>query len=149
MAIARETIDSQEKELKKKVEDIAQAKQAGYDVGVKETEDALRAQVTEVCRGYSLQVQTEALNLARMDASSELRKTQNIFYPLALQKIAQPTSKETTAPKALLIAQPTDTIAATSEPTKEIEAKHSNPPPAATEAESSNPPRATTNNPPP
>ena len=86
MAIARETIDSQEKELKKKVEDIAQAKQAGYDVRVKETEDALRAQVTKVYQGYCLQVWTEALNLAGVDASSELRKIENIFYPPALQK---------------------------------------------------------------
>ena len=37
------------KELEKKIEEVAQAKQAKYDVGVKETEDALRAQVTKVC----------------------------------------------------------------------------------------------------
>ena len=116
---------------------------------MKETEDALKAQVTEVCWGYNLQVWTEALNLAKVDASSKLRKIENIFYPPALRKATQPTSKETIAPKALLVAQPINTIAATSEPTKETEAKHSNPPPAATEAESSNPPLATTNNPPP
>ena len=43
LAISRETIDSQKKELEKKIEEVAQAKQAEHDVGVKETEDALRA----------------------------------------------------------------------------------------------------------
>lgn len=43
LAIAQEKIDSQQKELEKKEEAIAQAEQVGYDVGVKEIEDALRA----------------------------------------------------------------------------------------------------------
>ena len=33
-----------------------QAEQDGYDVGVAETEEALRAEVLEVCRFYCLQV---------------------------------------------------------------------------------------------
>lgn len=43
LAIAQEKINSQQKELEKKEEAIAQAEQVGYDVGVKEIEDALRA----------------------------------------------------------------------------------------------------------
>ena len=72
------------KELEKKEEALAQAEKSGYDIRVKEIEDILRAQVTEVCWGYYLRVWTKALNLARVDASSNLRKNENIFYPPAL-----------------------------------------------------------------
>ena len=51
------------------------AEQHGYDVGIAETEDALRAEVPAVCRAYCTQTWEEALNRARIDASSELRKT--------------------------------------------------------------------------
>ena len=56
MAIAREKIEAQQKEFESKEETIAKAEQARYDVGVKETEETLRAQVTEVYCGYYLQV---------------------------------------------------------------------------------------------
>lgn len=46
--------------MKKKLEEVeevaAKAEQEGYEVGVTEIEETLRAQVTEVCRGYCLQV---------------------------------------------------------------------------------------------
>ena len=51
---------SQIKVLTKKLEEAKKAKeqaeQDGYDVGVAETEEALRAEVLEVCRFYCLQV---------------------------------------------------------------------------------------------
>ena len=149
LAITQETIDSQKKELEKKIEEVAQAKQAKYDVGVKEIENALKAQVIEVCRSYYLQVWTEALNLAGVDASLELKKTENISYALALRKVTQPAYKETSASKALPATQPSNTTTTTSEPTKETEAEHSNPPPVTIEVESSNPPPTTANNHPP
>ena len=62
-----------------------EAEQHGYDVGVAETEDALRAEVPTVCRAYCTQTWEEALNRAGIDAFSELRKPENIFFPLALQ----------------------------------------------------------------
>ena len=44
--------------LKKKLEEVEkerdQVKQEGYDVGVVETEEALRAEVSRVCRNYCL-----------------------------------------------------------------------------------------------
>ena len=93
LAIAREQIEIQEKKkLEKKEEALAQAKQSSYDVRVKKIEDALKAQVIGVCRGYYLQVWTEALNLADVEASSDLRKTKNIFYPPALRIAAPPSS---------------------------------------------------------
>ena len=57
-----------------------EAGQHGYDVGVAETEDALRAEVPAVCRTYCAQTWDKALNRARVNPS-ELRKPKNIFYP--------------------------------------------------------------------
>ena len=62
-----------------------EAKQYGYDVDVAEIEDALRADVPIVCCTYYTQTWEEALNRAGIDASSELRKPENIFFPHALQ----------------------------------------------------------------
>ena len=62
-----------------------EAKQHSYDVGVAETEDTLRAEVPAVCRAYCTQTWEEALNQAGIEASFELRKPENIVFPLALQ----------------------------------------------------------------
>ena len=76
----------QAEEDKAKVEkERDEAEQHGYDVGVAETEDALRAEVPAVCRAYCTQTWEEALNRAGIEASSELRKPENIVFPLALQ----------------------------------------------------------------
>ena len=62
-----------------------EAKQDGYDVGVAETEDALRAEVPTVCRAYCTQSWEEALNQAGIEASSKLRKPERIIFPPALR----------------------------------------------------------------
>ena len=62
-----------------------EAEQHDYDIGVAETKDALRAKVSAVCRAYCTQTWEEALNRAGIDASSELRKPENIIFPPALQ----------------------------------------------------------------
>ena len=71
-----------------------EAEQHGYDVGVAETEDAQRAEVPTVCRAYCTQTWEEALNQAGIDASSKLRKLENIIFSPALhipkQKEAAP-----------------------------------------------------------
>ena len=72
-----------------------EAEQHGYDVGVAETEDALRAEVPTVCQAYCTQTWEEALNRAGIDASSELKKLENIIFPPALQI---PNQKETAPP---------------------------------------------------
>ena len=61
-----------------------EAEQHGYDVGVAETEDALRVEVPAVCRAYCTQTWEEAFNRAGIDASSKLRKPENIIFPPAL-----------------------------------------------------------------
>ena len=74
MAVVKEQI----KLLKKKLEDAEKAKDQaelnGYDLGVAETEKALRVEVSGVCRAYCLQVLNETLNLAGVEASSALRR---------------------------------------------------------------------------
>ena len=62
-----------------------EAEQHGYDIGVAETEDALRAKVPTVCRAYCAQTWEEALNRAGIDTSSELRRPENIFFPPAIR----------------------------------------------------------------
>ncbi|KAL0007968.1 hypothetical protein SO802_009470 [Lithocarpus litseifolius] len=62
-----------------------QAEQEGYDVGVAETEEALRAEVSGVCRTYCRQVWLEALNQAGVEASSTLRKAKSVYYPAAIR----------------------------------------------------------------
>ena len=52
-----------------------EAEQHGYDVGVAETEDALRAEVPAICCAYCTQTWEETFNRAGIDVSSELRKT--------------------------------------------------------------------------
>ena len=76
----------QAEEDKVKVEkERDEAEQHGYDVGVAETEDALRAEVPAVCRAYCAQTWEETLNQAGVEASSELRKPESIIFPSALQ----------------------------------------------------------------
>ena len=84
-----------------------EAEQHGYDVGVAETEDTLRAEVPAVCRAYCTQTWEEALNQAGIEAFSELRKPENIVFPLALQILNQ---KEVAPP--------------VSQPTKEAQSQH-------------------------
>ena len=72
--LAHEQIEAKKRELEKKEEAFAKAEQSGYDTKVNEIEDTLRAQVMGACQGYYLQVWTEALNLAGVGASSDLRK---------------------------------------------------------------------------
>ena len=75
--------------LKKKQEDVEKAKdqdeQDSYNVRVVETEKALRVEVSGVCKAYCLQVWNKALNLAEVEASSALRRVENVYYSIAIQ----------------------------------------------------------------
>lgn len=107
---------------------MTQAKQDSYDVGVKGTEDTLTAQVTKIYQGYYLRVWIEALNLAGVDASLELRKPKIVFYPPASRIESNPTSVENAIPTSLPANQPVDATATSSEPTRKGEVERSNPP---------------------
>ena len=75
-----------------------EAEQHGYDVGMAETEDALRAEVPSVCRAYCAQTWEEALNWARIDASVELRRPKNVFFPSAIHAPGSASGQKEVAP---------------------------------------------------
>ena len=62
-----------------------EAKQHGYDVGVAETKDTLQAKVPAVYQTYYTQTWEEALNRVGVEASSELRRPENIYFPPAIR----------------------------------------------------------------
>ena len=62
LAASKEQITALKKKLEEAEKARDQAKQDDYDVGVTETEEALRAEVLGVCRNYCLQVWNEPLN---------------------------------------------------------------------------------------
>ena len=76
-------VQAEEDKVKAKKE-RDEAEQHSYDVGVVETEDALRAEVPAVCHAYCTQTWEEALNQVGVEASSELRKPESIIFPSAL-----------------------------------------------------------------
>ena len=78
-----------EEEKVKAEKERDEAEQHGYNVGVTETEDALRAEVPTVCRAYCAQTWEEALNQVGVEPSSELRRPESIIFPSALQILKQ------------------------------------------------------------
>ena len=62
------------------------AEDDGYNAGVANTQAALKAQIPGVCRLYCSQVWEEALKRAGVNASSDLWKAENIFYPTAIRE---------------------------------------------------------------
>ena len=50
-------------------------------MGVAETEEALRVEVSEVCKYYCLQVWNKALKQVGVKAFSALRKAESAYYP--------------------------------------------------------------------
>ena len=75
-----------------------EAEQHGYNVGVAEAEDALRAEVSAVCRAYYARTWEKALNRAEIDAFSKLRKSKNVFSPLAIRAPGSTSGKKEVAP---------------------------------------------------
>ena len=67
-----------------------EVEQHGYDVGVAETKDTLRAQVPAICRTYCAQTWEKALNRVGVEASSELRRPENIYFPLTIRASTPP-----------------------------------------------------------
>ena len=58
-----------------------------------ETKDTLKAEVPSVCRAYCDLVWDEALNQAKVEASSVLRKGKSIYYPPAIRPLRSLDSK--------------------------------------------------------
>ena len=68
-------------------------------MGVVETKEALRADVSGVCRTYYLQVWNEALNQAGIKASFALKRAENIYYPPAIRSSSSSDPKADTVSK--------------------------------------------------
>ena len=100
------------------------AEEETYDLGVVETQAALKAQVPGVCRLYCSQVWNEALKQAGVKASSDLWKAEYVFYPPAIREDATPSSKVRDAPEEVEAASPGAALAITS---PEVPAKESGP----------------------
>ena len=63
------------------------AKQASYDLGVREMGIRLAEELAEICRDYCKEVWAEALNQAGVPAASEWRNAENIFYPADIREV--------------------------------------------------------------
>ena len=73
-------------------------------MGFVETKEALRAEISGVCRTYCLQVWNEATNLAGMigiKASLTFRRVENVYYPPAIRAPDFSTSQDDAEPKDL------------------------------------------------
>ena len=78
-------------------------------MGVVETEEALKAKVSEVCRFYCLQIWNEALDQVGVEASSAFRRAKNVYYPPAIRTSGSkvdPVSKEVDEGKESLTKAP-------------------------------------------
>ena len=99
---ARNQVEKAMKEAEKAREEAEKAReeaqQEGYDIGVVEIEEALMAEVSRVCRNYCLQVWNEALNQAGVEASSVLRKAENVYYPPVIRAASSSSSKANAPP---------------------------------------------------
>ena len=99
LSVAKSQFKVLMKKLKEAEKAKKQAEQDGYDMGVVEIEEALKAEVLEVCRFYCLQVWNEALDQAGVEASSTLRRVENVYYPPAIYASGSSGSKADTVSK--------------------------------------------------
>ena len=98
---AEKSKEEAEKEKTEAEQATNEAKQKGYDLGVAETEETLWAQVPMVCHIYCAQTWNEALNRAGVEAPSELRKPENVFFPEAIHASAPPSNQAEETPSTV------------------------------------------------
>ena len=75
------------------------AEEEAYDLEVVETRATLKAQVPRVCRLYCSQVWNEALKQTGVEASFDLWKMENVYYPSAIRETAPVSSDAESAPE--------------------------------------------------
>ena len=99
------------------------AEEETYDLGVAETQATLKAQVPGVYRLYCSQVWNEALKQAGVEASSDLWKAKNVYYPPAICETVPISSEAESALEETETARPEATLAITTpnEPAEEGE----------------------------
>lgn len=73
LVAAKEHIETLKKELEETEKAVKKAEQDGYEVQIVKIDEALRVEVSEVCRIYCLQLWNEFLNQVEVEASSAFR----------------------------------------------------------------------------
>ena len=88
-----------------------------------EIEEALKVEVSEIRRNYCLQVWNEALNQAKVEASSALRRAKSVHYPPAIRAPGSASFKANTAPKVAELGKdsPAKVPFSIEHPSKEVE----------------------------
>ena len=75
------------------------AKEEAFALGVAKTQATLKAQVLVVCRLYCSQVWNEALKRAKVEASSDPWKVENVYYPPTIRETAPSSFEVEVAPE--------------------------------------------------
>lgn len=70
-----------------------------------ETKEALRVEVSGVCKNYCPEVLHEALNQAEVEASSVLRKPKSVHYPPTIRTSGLTSSRTNIAPKVVEVVK--------------------------------------------
>ena len=74
------------------------AENLAYEQGVQETETRLTAEVTAVCRVYCAETYSQAFDRAGIPEDSDLRRTDQVYYPEDLRKDPTPPPPPVTIP---------------------------------------------------
>lgn len=104
LALAKEQIKLQLKELEGKDAERVKAEQAAYDVGMTKTAQSLIAQLWDVTQAFWLEMWGGTLNAAGVDASSGLKGTSSVYYPSTFRiapNSTPPMASSTPAPSKL------------------------------------------------
>ncbi|XP_023917418.1 uncharacterized protein LOC112028956 [Quercus suber] len=76
---------------------VEQAEEEAFAEGVAKTEATLKAQIPKVCRRFCSQTWNEAFNQAGVDASSDLKRVEKVYYPPAIREVTLVTSEAESA----------------------------------------------------
>ena len=123
LAASKEQIATLKKKLEEAEKTRDQAEQDSYDVGVAEIEEAFRAEVSEVCRNYCLQLWNKAFNQAGIEASSTLRRVESVYYPLDICAPGSTSSKANIASEVVELGKdsPAKVPVSSNSPSKEAQ----------------------------
>ena len=105
-----------EEALKVAQEAAITAETSAYERGVLETERRLTAEVTVVCREYCAETYNQALNRVGIPADSDLRRTDEVYYPEDLRE-----NTTTPPPPAVLPLPPFDESLPAQKPSQDTE----------------------------
>ena len=79
-----------QKQLETKDAKKAKAEQVAYDVGMTKAAKSLIAQLRDIARAFYLEVWGQALNSFGVSTESELRASDQVYYPSALRLAPSP-----------------------------------------------------------